>query len=168
MLYMLKLPKQPESNESQLNVDWEASINHNHSQQSCKQSVIDMNSLSQATDLKMVKSDLQLQYKTEKFSKKMSTVLQSIKQIQTEQDIKLVFKLVLQAANDYLHHPDKNKLEIIKAGICESLLKPYMNGDENLTKQVIQMVMPLVKSSTFYRRNKKYIGKGLTKLFFFL
>jgi len=79
--------------------------------------------------------------------------------------IKLLFLFVLQSASDYFYLPNNKECEDVKIKCCVELLKPLVKNDEKLCKQIIDLVICNVKKSTFYRRNKRCIGKIFFSLY---
>ena len=122
-----------------------------------------INFFSSSSTLKDIKHDLLLNRKIEKFKKKVSGILQQIHYVLNEDDeelLKKLFVFVCQSAEDYIVLPkrDKKKCNMIKKEIVIEIMKEYVI-DVKLIGSIISMVMPSIKKSTIYRRNKKFIDK---------
>ena len=113
-----------------------------------------------SSNVQKMTKDINIERRQLKFTTKMTDVLEQLKKLNIDSsEIEPLFLFCLQSATDYLHENTQESLE----DICADLLKPLCNNDVVLTKQIIKMVRKNIKSSTWWRRNKRKICK-----FFFL
>jgi len=121
---------------------------------------------SHASSLSNIKDDLLMTQKVEKIKSKVACILTQIKSVLDEGDernLQKLFVFICQVVEDYLHMKDKKKCNALKKQVVCELMLPYVK-DEQLIGSIIKMVMPSIKKSTTYRRNKK----NVSKLFFFV
>ena len=109
-----------------------------------------------SSNVQKMTKDINIERRQLKFTTKMTDVLEQLKKLNIDSsEIEPLFLFCLQSATDYLHENTQESLE----DICADLLKPLCNNDVVLTKQIIKMVRKNIKSSTFWRRNKRKICK---------
>ena len=109
-----------------------------------------------SSNVQKMTKDINIERRQLKFTTKMTDVLEQLKKLNIDSsEIEPLFLFCLQSATDYLHEHEPESLE----DICADLLKPLCNNDVVLTKQIIKMVRKNIKSSTFWRRNKRKICK---------
>ena len=125
----------------------------------CKNTINDMSYFSSSSTMKKLQVDLNNSKKVLKFTEKITEVLKSIKKLNSEDEIHIVFLFVLQSCEDYLYeHTTEEKISI-----CVSLLKSFVNGDVKICNAFFKIVDSKLKKTSWLRRNKKKIAK-----FFFL
>jgi len=109
-----------------------------------------------SSNVQKMTKDINIERRQLKFTTKMTDVLEQLKKLNIDSsEIEPLFLFCLQSATDYLHENTQESLE----DICADLLKPLCNNDVVLTKQIIKMVRKNIKSSTWWRRNKRKICK---------
>ena len=114
----------------------------------------DLKKLSTSSKTKSVVTTINLERKKEKFTSRVKNVLDkfdTIKLDNQDEKLQLLFLFVMQSANDILGQSDET------TDICTSLLKPFVNGDENLTKNIMNIVKSKVKPLTMYRKYKHHL-----------
>ena len=123
----------------------------------------DIRGFNKSSQMKDIVEDIRLEKKKAKFHNKISTVLQNICRLHLEDENQLqtLFLFVLQSAEDYIHSKETDKCDKIKMDLCIGLLKQFVQDDERLCKQIISIVAPRIKKSTFWRRNKISIMNGV-------
>ena len=141
-------------------------VNEKSKQELLANSIQSLQKFSQSSSVNSLVNDLNLERKKAKFISKLGEILANLKhmKVENENDIQLIFKFVMQSAEDYLQHANKTKDMELKRDICIGLLKPFTANNEQLCFQVMKLVMPSVKPLTFWRKNKKLIRRGV--LFF--
>ena len=109
------------------------------------------------SDMKKLKGfrDVRINLKQDALSKdyieSMTNVLDLFDNSERKYDSDIV-KFVVQSAEDtFISHP---KMGYIKSKAVVAICKRYFNDDVELVTKIIEMVLPLIKKSTFYRRNK--------------
>jgi len=124
----------------------------------CKNTINDMSYFSSSSTMKKLQVDLNKSKKSLKFSEKIREVLKSIKKLNSDDEMHIVFLFVLQSCEDYLYdHSTDEKLDL-----CVALLKGFVNEDVKICRSFIKIVNGKIKKSTWLRRNQR----RLTKLFF--
>ena len=85
------------------------------------------------------------------FVESMTNVLDLFDNSSRKYDSDIV-QFVCQSAEDtFISH---KKMGPIKLKSVIAICKRYFNNDEELVAKIIDMVLPIIKQSTFYRRNK--------------
>ena len=131
-----------------------------------KETTSAMGHFSKSSSTKKMIFDIEFERKRVKFVERMSHILENLKSLKMEQDeLENVFTMVLQSAEDYLYCDDHLKCQATKDDVCVSLLKKFCKDDEALCRQMVSFLRYKVKPSTFYRRHKQQIFKGVR--FFF-
>ena len=109
------------------------------------------------SDMKKLKGfrDVRINLKQDALSKdfieSMTNVLDLFDNSERKYDSDIVQFVVQSAEDTFISHP---KMGDIKSKAVVAICKRYFNDDVELVSKIIQMVLPLIKKSSFYRRNK--------------
>ena len=126
-----------------------------------KKIVKDIQFFSKSSNLHEVKQDLLMAQRIEKFKKKVSEILKQIQKVLDENDDDKLRKIMIflcQSAEDYLWMKDKDKCNALKKDVVCDIMAEHIT-DGSLVKSIIHLVMPSIKKSTMWRRNKQKIQK---------
>ena len=102
----------------------------------CKNTINDMSYFSSSSTMKKLQIDLNNSKKVLKFTEKISEVLKSIKKLNSDDEIHIVFLFVLQSCEDYLFEHTAEE----KVAVCVSLLKGFVNDDLKICNAFIKIV----------------------------
>lgn len=121
----------------------------------------DIKAFNNSTSFKQTRTNFRLQKKRVKFLRKMEVIINAVNALPKDDNkLQSIFLFVLQSATDYIYDTnDVEQSERLQNQAVLQLLKPMVNDSEELCQQIINIVKVKVKKSTWYRRNKKYIGK---------
>ena len=114
----------------------------------------DLKKMSTSSRTKDVVQTINLERKKEKFTTRVQSILEKfdvIKLDNTDEKLQTLFLFVMQTASDILGDSDETR------AICLQLLKPFVNGDEYLTKNIMNIVKSKVKPLTMYRKYKHHL-----------
>lgn len=130
-----------------------------------KSVISDIKKMSNSSNMKSVVSSINVERKRSKFYEKVEVILKKFDDIKLDNNderIQILFMFVMQSATDYLFDDCKEKRD----EICITLLKRFVNDDEFITKNIMNIVSSKVKPLTFYRKYKHSLLKGLGFFFF--
>ena len=146
---MLPLKQQRKVNLDEVDVQCEEK-NKTLSVDELKEFTQDILKISHSSKSKSVLAQIKFDSKQKKFVERVSSILEKFNKIQPDDDKKLevLFLFVMQSASDILG-ADESSDEI-----CLDLLKQFTNGDDYLTKNVMNLVKQKVKPMTIYRKYK--------------
>jgi hypothetical protein len=126
----------------------------------------DIQKISNSKSTKEVLSQLKCDNERSKFLKRIESVLEKLDIITLKTDnakIQKMMLFVMQSANDLLGSIHDKDCETYK--LCLTLLKRFFNDDEELTAQVMTIVLPQIKKLTIWRRYKHTVIRTITVFF---
>lgn len=120
--------------------------------------IADLQKFSSSSSTSAMVREVVLDKKRQKFLAKMRPILNKIKDLSPNQkQLQNITLFLLQALEDYIYCSEAERCQAMKGEIAMDLLKPFVNDDENLTAQIIDIMSSKVKPSTMWRRNKKQL-----------
>jgi len=135
-----------------------ADLNKPLSMEEMKAIVGDVKAFSSSSKMRNVMNAVNDDRRRSKFIEKINHILNQFNAIKLDDNdkrVELLFLFVMQSATDYLGNDDNNKDEI-----CRELLVRFVKDDEDLCKNIMNLVRPRIKPLTFIRRNKHRIGRA--------
>ena len=134
------------------------------SMEEMKSVISDVRKMTNSSNMKKVVGSLDVQRKRQKFCMKVETILEKFGDIvlaNNDERLQIVCLFVMQSAADYLHYDDKDKVD----ALCVELLKRFVNNDENLMRNVMNIVKQKIKPMTMYRKCKHMLSRSLGVFF---
>jgi hypothetical protein len=126
----------------------------------------DIQKISNSKSTKDVLSQLKSDNEKSKFLTRIESVLDKLDIITLKTDnakIQKMMLFVMQSANDLIGSIHDKDCETYK--LCLSLLKRFFNDDEELTAQVMTIVLPQIKKLTMWRKYKHTVVRTITVFF---
>lgn len=125
-----------------------------------KEIIKNMEVFSTSSNMLQAKKNLLFNRKLKKFERKIKPVLLNLKHA-NETKNKDFFLFVLQSIGDYIQTDEPEKQKLID-NCAQRLLQSVVNCDDTIFNDIVEMVQPLLKKSTIWRRNKKRCTKMMT------
>ena len=115
----------------------------------------DILKISHSSKSKSVLARLKTDSKETKFVERVTSILDKFDKVQPNdcEKLEVLFLFVMQTANDILGNNEQSD------EICLQLLKKFVNDDEYLTRNVMNIVKTKVKPLTMYRKYKHRMYK---------
>lgn len=108
-------------------------------------------------------NEIKLKNRCVKFEIAFSRILSTIKNIDSNDKLEKVFKLVVQSLEDYIYTPDNAKCNKMKHDLAIKLLNPLVNN-EKICNDILNMTLKNIKKTSTWRRCKNTI----IRTFFFV